>query len=441
MSESAFLEVDGARLPVWDEYSVDSDLFSPADGFSFGVSLPSDSRFSTPRSRAELREKLKPGRSVKLYVGDDSELGPETRFLQMTGFIDDADVTATRDGGTVVKVQGRDVAGYLVDASVDLRIAVTPEMKLLDLIRVAVEPWDIDVLADSFAASETLRGNSRQRAGSRQRRGARAAGIRADRYSLSAQAEADRTGRPIEEVVGTAPDTDPAAAQARLATRSAYANGLSPSDIARLKVSDARPQVGETVWAFIDRHCKRLGVMIWFAPEGRLIVSSPHYTQDPSFSAVRRYRSDASQPNNVLDGSVRQSIGERVSKVTVYGRGNPRTGSRTIPHGVAVDESWPSPFPKEMVIQDTAIKTDAEATRRAVRELNQRKQQSFMLEYELQGHGQGPVIYSIDTVMTVVDDAADVRGNFYVTRRTFQRSRTDGTKTSIQALPIGAIVF
>jgi len=180
---------------------------------------------------------------------------------------------------------------------------------------------------------------------------------------------------------------------------------------------------------------------MWFAPEGRLIVSSPHYTQDPSFSVLRRTQSDASQPNNVLDGNVRQSIGERYSKVTVYGRGNPRSGSRDVPKGVAIDESWPGALPKEHVIQDTDIRSNEQAARRALRELNQRKQQSFVLEYELSDHGQGPVIYSIDTVVSVVDDAADVRGNFYVTRRTFQRSRKDGTKTTITAVPIGSIVL
>lgn len=441
MTEAVFLEVDGTRLVTWDDYSVDSDLLVPSDGFTFGVSLPGDSRLSTPRARRELREKLRPGATVKLYVGDDTELGPETRFLQMTGVIDDSEVEATRENGTVISLTGRDLASYLVDASVRLDIRVSEEMGLLKLIEEAVRPWGMEVLADSFAARETLRGNQRRRAGSRQQRAARSAGLRGDAFSVSLQEEADRTGRPIEDLAGTPEASAPGAAQARQAARAAYANGLTPSDIARLKVADARPAIGETVWSFCERHCKRLGVMMWFAPEGRIIVSSPHYTQDPSFSALRRHRSEPGQPNNIISGGVRQSIGERFSKVTVYGKGNPRSSSRSVPKGTATDESWPSSMPKEHIMQDDAIRSDEQAARRALRELNMRKQQSFMLNYELTGHGQGPVIYSIDNIVSVVDDAADVRGNFFVTRRTFKRSRSDGTKTTIAAVPVGSIII
>lgn len=471
MSQAVYIEVDGTRLPVWDSYSVDSDMLVPSDGFTFSVSLPSDSYFSESRRRAELREKLHAGAAVNLYVGEDTPNGPpSTRTLQMTGVIDDSVLDVTREGGTVIKLEGRDLASYLVDSSIALDIPISVNMPLLTLLENAVQPWGIEVVADSFAARETLRGNQRRRAGSRNRRAARSAGIRPDAYSLTAQAEAERTGRPLEDVVGADLEEDAGAIQARNAARGSFANSLTQSDIQRLRIRDARPKVGETVWAFCERHVKRLGLLMWMSPDGRLIVSSPDYTQEPSYSAVRRYRSQRTEPNNILSGGVRQSIGERFNEITVYGKGNPRItrrnaratnaarteaalregeptdvntrAVRATPIGTASDDGWPGDgLLKRHIMQDPSVRTDAQAEKRAIRELNILRRQAFVLEYTLADHAQGGTIYSVDTIVSVVDEAAAVNGNFYITRRSFSRDVKNGTSTSIKALPVGSLLL
>lgn len=443
MGESVYIEVGGTRLPVWDSYSIDSDMLVPSDGFTFSVSLPSDSYWSESRRRAELRDRLYAGAPVNVYVGrDDPNAPPSTRTLQMTGVIDDSSIDITREGGTVIKLEGRDLASYLVDSSVRLDLRVSTEMRLLTLIERAVQPWGIEVVADSFAARETLRGNQRRRAGSRIRRAARSAGIRPDAYSLTAQAEADRTGRPLEDVVGADLENDAGAIQARNAARGSFANDLTQSDVQRLRINDVRPRIGETVWAFCERHCKRLGLIMWMSPDGKLIVSSPDYTQEPSYSAVRRYRSVRSEPNNIMSGGVRQSIGERFSEIIVYGKGNPRNGGRNLPQGRASDDGWPGDgLVKLHIMQDPNVRTDAQAEKRAIRELNVLRRQAFVLEYTLADHAQAGTIYSVDTVVAVVDEAANVTGNFYITRRTLQRDLKNGTSTAIKALPVGSLLL
>lgn len=441
MADVVYLEVAGTRLPIWDSYSVDSDMFVPADGFRFAVSLPNDSQFSERGRREQLRDKLKPGARVELFVGKESRGGqPNERTLQMTGFIDDSTVEATATNGTVIKVEGRDLAGMLVDSSIDPEMRFSVDMPLLTLVREAVKPWGIEVVSDGFDARETLRGRRLRRAGQRTVRAARSAGVPSSRWNVGLQAESDRTGIPIDTLAGADGD-DASAAQARAAARASAANSLTQSDIQRLKVKDARPRIGETVWAFLERHVRRLGLMMWMSPDGKLIVSSPHYAQEPSFAAHRRFVSLGESPNNVSSGGVRQDIGERYSKVVVYGRGNVRSGARRVPKGIATDSAWPEGFgPKLLVLQDTSIRDDAAAARRALRELGLRKQQSIVLDYVLDDHGQRSGIYCIDSVCSVVDETANIAGNYYCVRRQFQRSEA-GTRTIVRLVPVGSLVL
>ena len=66
MSDLVFIEANGERITEWTEYAVDSDLLTPADGFSFSVAIPKEDA----RGRDELRAVLSLGTEVKIYVGD-----------------------------------------------------------------------------------------------------------------------------------------------------------------------------------------------------------------------------------------------------------------------------------------------------------------------------------------------------------------------------------
>jgi len=432
-SDVAFIEVNGVRILDWTEYSMDSDLMTAADGFSFSVAMPREEE----ARRAELREALAVGSEVTFYVGRNVQNGsPQNRYQQMVGIIDDLRVDVTKDGGTVFGIEGRDLAGVLTDASVELDIDVRSNMRLVDLVRAAVDPYDIEVVTDSFAARRTLQAGRHP-----QNERARSAGVGASSYSLTAQAEADRTGRPIDEVTGNFVSDAISDIQIRRASRTGYANVMGPGDVERLLIRDARPQVGETVWAFCARHCERLGVLMWFSPLGRLILSSPRYTQEPRYRAVRRYNSTASDPNNILTGGLAESIGDRHSEVKVYGRGNIRSSERQPVTGVATDDSWPSARSKPLYMQESSIRSSTEAARKALRELMTNKKDAYLLTYTLPDHGQNGYLFAVDSTIAVIDEPAGVEGTFYITKRTFQQDRSGGTMTSIRAVPLGSLVF
>jgi prophage tail gpP-like protein len=432
MNLTAQIEVDGTQIGAWTNYAIDSDLLVPSDGFKLSVELPED-----PARRRELRDLTSPGKQIRIYLAQVNESGDVVqRYRQMVGIIDDRGTTSSREKGTIYTISGRDLIGHLLQASVALDVEVRANMTLVSLVEAALLPYGIGVATDSYAARTRLQAG---RARARER--ARSAGVGPRSYTLTAQAEADRTGRPIDEILGVDSDTSPGARSARAGVVSGYANSMSPSDIARLSVRDARPQVGETVWAFIERHTKRLGVLAWLSPVGTLVLSSPRYEQRPRYAAVRRNPSDPAFANNVLSGGLNESIGDRHSSVTVYGRGNPRNSERRIVTGTATDDAWPADMDKPLIIQDASIRSGAVAARRALRELMARKESAFTLEYVLDGHGSHGHLFAIDTTIAVVDEESDVRGVFYVVRRQFNQDRQNGTTTNIRCVPRGALVF
>ncbi len=446
MSYFAFIEANGERIAEWTSYSVDSDLMTPADGFSFDVEVPGDTE-----TRERLLELTKPGTEIKIFVGDDVGGGPRERFQQMVGIIDDRTIGASREGGTVIQIEGRDLAGILTDASVELNLNVSADMRLIDLVREAVGFYGIEVVTDSYAAQRTLQGGGR----TSETQAARRAGVAPSRFSFTQQEEATRTGRSVDGALGTDEelreeqftatgdrlDTITDALASRRGARSGYANIMGPGDIERLTVKDARPQVGETIWAFIERHCTRLGVLLWCSPLGRLILSSPRYNQEPRYRAVRRYVEDTEDPNNVRDGKLIESIGDRHSKVVVYGRGNIRSTERTPVSGEAVDDSWPAELAKPLYLQETDLRTADACARKALRELMRFRRDAFQLEYTLDDHGQRGYLYAIDSTIRVIDEPIGVDGTFYITKRTFRKDRDQGTSTTIRAVPLRSLVY
>src|SRR5258708_5056617 len=106
----ATLEVGDRLFSDWLEYVIDSDLMTPADGFTITGAVPGDAA-----TRAEARSILKAGATCKLYVGRDVTNNPDTiqRALQMTGVIDDVEWGGDRSHGAMVNIKGRDLAAHL----------------------------------------------------------------------------------------------------------------------------------------------------------------------------------------------------------------------------------------------------------------------------------------------------------------------------------------
>lgn len=421
-SDFARVVLGERAIESWASYEIASSLMTPADRFQFQLVLAHDDRAGDT-----IRDASAPGTPVKVYVGDDVTGRRRNRYLQHTGLIETQELAAD-EKGTTITVSGRDLASHLTDSSAPLTL-LAESTTFVDVVEQAVEPWGIRVTADSQASRDILTGErSETRLERLMAAEARSAGIPPAMYSRQLRRRAEREGMPIDEAAGvTVSDR----------SRRRMANGMVDGDVRRIPLTQAKPQPGETMWGFIERHAKRLGLMVWFSPDGRLVLSAPNYGQPPLYRLIRRRKENPDDPNTIASGGVVSSIADRYSAVTVYGRGGGNDATRASVVSMAIDPDVD--FHRPLIVRDTSVRTGAEAERRALRELNAYKRNGKVLRYSMWHHGQGRYLYAIDTIAYVLDEVADVEGLYYVTDRTFRKSEGSGTTTELQLVPKGAI--
>lgn len=432
MSETDFaaVEVDGAFLDAWTEYRFESDLFSAADGFSLTIGIGSSSSKSLKRNLDYLRERLFVGAVVKFWIGHGDK-----RALQGTGVIDARDIQ--NDGeGTRFTVEGRDFASYLVDSAAPLGLYKESGTSLFELARTAVEPWGITVTADANALRDVRTGRAIAKNARELKSKAEQYGVAPAKISASLLAAIDAGTVDVSAIASTT-----AAIQSGA--------GLSPLEIAQLKVSEARAQAGETVWEFLDRHARRLGLLMRMGPDGKLNFMGPDYGQQPSYRLERSiesatlgtaFSSVALRGNNILSGGERYDGSRLYREVQVFGRAPNGDLARARVKATARDAGDDAiPHEKTLFVHDDSIKSEAEATKRAYRELAKSRMGAQVLEYTVRGHGQSGIIYATDTVATVKDEVTGISGSFYVVSRSFVRD-AQGPRTTLRLVPLYSIV-
>lgn len=439
------VEVNGRAIDTWTDYDLDSDLLTPTDGFRLTFAAGGE-----PARRRELKALLVKGSRVKIFAVHEG-----ARSLQLSGVLEEIQTTTTRESGTIFSVEGRDLACFLVDSSCKLglqQIAAT----FAATVRNAVQEFGLEVVVDNSANRDLMTGRAvRVPESLRNRERARVHGVDPSSYSRSMQRRAARQGIPLDQAtgdyavatsdaVGTSTDSARVTrAQARAATaRRTASNGLSPGDVERLRVDEARPQASETVWEYLDRHARRLGLLMWMTCDGKLVLSAPRYDQPPSARFVLRDESRDEDPNNVLSATVIENVSESYSVVKAFGRGRSDASlARPAIGATVVDPDLPPDFHKTLIVRDKSIRSSNDAVRLANREMAKHKLKGLVVNVVVPNHGQNGLLYATDTIATVVNEPAGVDEDMYVVSRTFRRSREHGTTTELRLVKKGAIVL
>lgn len=97
-SPAAVLVVGAHSWRNWVRYTLESEYVTPADGWSVEAANPTLAQLAA----------LSPGQPVQLLVGDQ---------VALKGHLERVGISRTRQGGTVVQLSGRDLAGPLLDCS------------------------------------------------------------------------------------------------------------------------------------------------------------------------------------------------------------------------------------------------------------------------------------------------------------------------------------
>lgn len=442
----AIVEVDGVRVDAWSEYRFSSDIFTPADAWTLTLGIGSSKSSELAENVEYLRRSLPIGGECKIYVAHG-----KNKALQHIGVVDRREIMGNSEG-TSFRISGRDQAAYLVDNAVSPTVYENTAV----FLRIAQElcaPFGIAVKADALSLRNILTGKASTASigASLVNEAAKVAGVSPQKFSkklldavesqaiLIADAQSEANG-------GIATISPLASAKAR------HANGLSPLQVYQLKVTEAAAQAGETIWSFLDRHARRLGILMRMSPQGALVLYGLDYGQAPKYKLVRRidqqtigsgFASIALSENNVLSGGELYDVENAYSEVTVYGHGRSHLidAARARVSATAVDTNSVVPYAKKQIIHDNSIKTADEAERRAKRELAKSLQSARTYQYTVRGHGMSGSIFATDTVCHVTDELVGIDEPLYITSREFTRDLLNGPMTTLQMFPLGAVAL
>lgn len=217
-----------------------------------------------------------------------------------------------------------------------------------------------------------------------------------------------------------------------------------PTDLSKLTEEDARVRPPETVHEFVDRHLRRFSLMHWDSPDGRIVVGSP----DDSQSSTYRFQLIRSGRGNNLLGATRTEDYESIpAGLAVYGQGGGRDFRRARVSGVVTDPlllSLQRATPRQVILVDESITTQAMADARARREMAMRCLQRDSWELSLPGftareNGVSTGIpFAPDTVADVqVDTVGPTSARYFCWRVVNTGSASEGHTSQLSVVQEG----
>lgn len=395
-------------LTRFTEYTFRTDFMTPSGGWSFTVADE-----DLPEAQ---RNALKSGARVRLSVDN---------IPMADGHIDMVKVGASRGGGQVWSVTGRERIALALDATADPVLQFKDGATLSDVLREVFTPfgWSGE---NHFAIDNVANRN------------AMTGGTRGEKYSKAKK----KFGQPL----------------------------------AKYTAHKLKPFNHESVYKFATRCANRFGLHIWQSADGEtLIVGEPDFTQDPSYQIRRKL--DGS--GNVIDGWAQFDGTNQPSVMFAdgfsgggeYGKGqvaaycvNPYFGvdadGFVLPEVSAIIARHPEakqitmttqPFtrrvatipPRPMWLHDDSSKTQDQIENYLRREMSGLLRQSLTCDYLLEGHGQydedGFIVFGYDTVVDVDDEVTGVKERMYVLGCEYMQSRGAGTTTRLHLIRLNSI--
>lgn len=312
---------------------------------------------------------------------------------QLQGALEDGEIAVDRTKGVQIILSGRDVAATAIDWDADPRVALR------------------DVPFET-ALSELL----------------------------------NRVGVPLKPITGAAAravaqgrDRRPAAARRRQ------------------RVDQAHARRGERVWQLVQSMARRLGYLVWVAPDPDFgmtaVVDVPAYDSPPVFRFRRFYGPDGTTTadSNVLESHFRRSIKDVPTHLYAHARAarGDQPGQR-IQHVATNAElaRWPevrNPLPPHPRWLDARrCRTPAAAAQETRRQISEGMAHWREYTCVVQGHGQtvdgATRLYSLNTMAHVKDHESGLDEDMLITDVEFRGSRGEGQTTALTLGTRGAIV-
>jgi prophage tail gpP-like protein len=404
----------GANFPRFLAYEFTEHYLIPSSSFWFDLD---EDELSAGEKSA-----LVPGQGVSVTINGQ---------LQMCGYVDDVDVRCSRTGGTIWHVEGRDWISPIVDSHVDPKVQFSTNQTLEQLITQALSTFGSFPGANPNAAPSVGGGVS-----------------------------------PIVLVTDSAANNNVITGATR-GTRT-NKNGTILKSVLNHQV---KPYQHEGVWEFLSRVAQRFG--LWMRPTAdgtTIIVSTPDFTQDPSYTLQRL--ASGGVANNVLEGGIKFSRKNQPSMILASGFGgggvfanstlraaivNPCIQTNVAPTLVNYPNVTIVTTPvlggasqfsqsidilcRPLYLYDPESHTQGELESFLIRSLSLRMREALVGNYSIEGHTLGGAIVGIDTIAQVQDDRSNWSGPLWVQDRTFSKKPGSGTTSHVTLIRPGTLAF
>jgi prophage tail gpP-like protein len=389
----------GFGIDKWLSYSANSNFLTPSDGFEF--TLANDALDDT------IRDALKRGEEFRIIVNGNT---------QAEGFIDKVTTESSRNGGTILRVEGCDKLAQVVRAGIDPRVRFSNNVTLLDILKKLFAPF-------GYTEENMLVSND------------------VNRGVLQGQVRGQRL------------------------TKGGKKKG--PRPVKSFTLHQTKPYPGEGTFAFASRLTQRHGLWIWLSAIGnQLIISRPNFTQPASYHLFDK----GGPETNILHGTAREDSSQQPSCIVAtgysYGGEADRSHLKVIvvneivglgPDGFATpavskiiaDNPDACQLPPRTIFPPEAIRAHANAQplylhdqesqtleqlqNYARRELALRQKDSLHVTYTVPGHEQNGTVWAVDAIVDVDDDARGIHEPLWILSRTFEKSR-EGTFTRLECI-------
>jgi len=406
---------DGEQVTIdnWTSYEINSDFFTPTDGFSLELS---DDRID------QITSKIAIGNTINIYINNT---------LQMVGYLDKVNLRQSRNG-TSLYISGRDKFGLVCDTTTIPDIKINDTDTYATAIFKILEPFgfkqeNIIGLKDIEKESDIISIHGNRKYGMNVPGKTDRAAARALKLQVNHKLKPKKNEGLMEYL-------------SRLSKRSGWILKLFPD--------------GEHIWVgppIYDRTEQPVTSIInRFNGIGNNVLESSYaldWSQQPAFIVAEasgfggKFRKNI---NNVVMVNDITSVGDKGILSFVQDRmiELKKSGYKLIKQNFALLESIPKELGKinksnkqgqlrQNFIYDHESKNLDELeyfVRMTMAEFNNKYLQ---LNYTLDGHTNQNSIWQINTLVNVEDDTYKLNSRFWIQSRKFTKSRDGGTKTEL----------
>lgn len=422
------VRVKDVEISVWKEYAFSSHYLAPTDGFHLVV--------GDEQIAPELWDLLRPGEKVQLFIDG---------LPQATGYIDVVDTAGDRNSGNIIQVEGRDVFAPLVTATIDpTQMKYPPLTPLSKLLMDTCQPFGFTAF---FLDNE-------------------------DNSNVAA-------GKAIQRPTKSSKKLD------------------------QYKLPRTKPQHGETYYDFLLKLVEHEGLHFFPTVDGSgIVVAKPDFDQKPRYELRRTRdgkanniiaggirRDGTDQPSCIIaTGNVPPSEHECSRPIAMCA--HPLLPLAPIPAGTPTNfvetgpvdptaamrqrleeanirgpEKWVAtyvqnekyvatvpappvnivnPFAPTMArpkfLKDQASHTAEQLANFAKRQMSLYLRRAFVARYTVAGHRIDGQVPQVDSVISIVDERSNWRGNMWIISRVFRKGRR-GTYTEIEAVPLHSLTL